>query len=234
VSGPVNSVTIIDVGSRGLVRSLDEHTRHVSAIAFFSDSRKMVTTAFDGRILLWTTGDWKIVKSVQHGPENGSVGKEEMIVAVAIGSEDAFVAVGFMSGVVGIYDPDFAQPMTSFSAHQVFLLNVAVSRTDVIATASHDQTAKLWTIRGVASCRQTLTGHSDYVLTVSFSPNDPVVFTGSKDETIKCWNVATGRDLVTLRGHGNTLFQIDHHPTSRTIVSCSGEGLVCMWDYELP
>jgi WD40 repeat protein len=175
-----------------------------------------------------------MVQAIEHGDEMTSAGKEEMIVAVAIAGDDEYVAVGFMNGKVGIYEPTFSQPMTSFSAHQEYLLNVAISSNKVIATASHDKTAKLWTVQGAATCRQTLTGHTDYMLGVAFSPRDPVVFTGSKDETIKCWNVRNGENLFTLEGHKNTLFQIDHHPTSRTIVSCSGDGLVCVWDYDLP
>jgi WD40 repeat protein len=234
VSGPVHSVTMIDVQSRKFFKSLDAHASHVSTIAFFNDSERMVTGGFDGKLVVWNTRDFQVVKSIQHGVENGQIGKEEMIVAIAIASDDEYLAVGFMNGVVGIYDADFSQPMTSFAAHNEYMLNVALSRNDVIATASRDKSAKLWTIRGVASCKQTLTGHTDYVLTVAFSPIDPVVFTGSKDETVRCWNVTTGQQLFTLKGHGNTLFQIDHHPSKRTIVSCSGEGLICVWDYELP
>jgi WD40 repeat protein len=157
-----------------------------------------------------------------------------MIAAIAIGVDDEYVAVWFMNGSVGLYDPDFSQPMTSFQAHNEFLLNVVISKDDVIATASHDHTAKLWLVRGVTTCKQTLNGHTDCVLAISFSPRDPILFTGSKDETIKCWNQKTGECLFTLNGHKNTLFQIDHHPTERTIVSCSGDGLVCIWDYGLP
>jgi WD40 repeat protein len=234
VSGPGNSVTVIEVASRRVVKSLDAHTSHVSTVAFFKSSHKLVTGGFDRKLCVWTTPDFKMVKAIQHGGEGMATGKEENIVAVAIAGDDEYVSVGFMSGNVGIYEPTFAQPMTSFAAHQEYLLNVAMSPNNVIATASHDKTAKLWMLRGVATCRQTLTGHEDYVLGVVFSPRDPVVFTGSKDETIKCWSVKTGQELFTLTGHRNTLFQIDHHPTGRTIVSCSGDGLVCLWDYDLP
>jgi WD40 repeat protein len=157
-----------------------------------------------------------------------------MVVSIAFSSDDEFIAVGFMSGTIGIYEPTFQQPMSSFQAHSALLLNVVISNSDVIATASQDKTAKLWVIRGVASCKQVLQGHSDFVLAIAFSPRESVVFTGSKDETIKGWNQKTGEMMFTLTGHKNTLFQIDHHPLERTIVSCGGDGLVCAWDYDLP
>ena len=64
-------------------------------------------------------------------------------------------------------------------------------------------------------------GHNDYVLTVCFSPNDPLILTGSKDETIKGWDEETGELLFTLKTEQNTVFQIDHHPFSKTFISCS-------------
>jgi WD40 repeat protein len=133
-----------------------------------------------------------------------------------------------------MYDQTFSQPMSSFQGHQQYLLNVVISPQDMIATASHDKTVKLWTLRGVASCKQTLRGHTDYVLAIAFAPRDPLLFTGSKDETIKCWSQKTGECLFTVNGPRNTLFQLDHHPSERTFISCSGDGLVCAWDYVLP
>jgi WD40 repeat protein len=230
-AGPANTTVIIDIASRKVVKTLEGHRNLVSTIAFFRDGRRFLTGGFDGRLCVWSAPEFQLLKTLQHGAE---AGKEDMIAAIAIGVDDEYVAVGFMNGAVGLYDPTFSQPMTHFQAHTEFLLNVVISKDDIIGTASHDRTAKLWLVRGVSTCRQTLTGHTDCVLAIAFSPKDPVLFTGSKDETIKCWNKKTGENLFTLKGHRNTLFQIDHHPSERTIVSCSGDGLVCLWDYGLP
>jgi WD40 repeat protein len=233
VSAPLYSISVYEVSTQRQISTLEGHKHHVSTIVFFKDNRRMLTGGFDGRLCIWNVPEFTLFKSVPHGVD-GSIRKEEMIVAIAMGTDDEYIAVGFMSGIVGMYEPTFSQPISTFVAHQEFLLNVVISPQDMIATASHDKTAKLWTLRGVASCKQTLRGHSDFVLTVAFAPHDPVVFTGSKDEKIKCWNQKTGEMLFTLNAHKNTLFQVDHHPFERTILACSGDGLVCLWDYLLP
>jgi WD40 repeat protein len=232
VAGSQNSTVVIDVPSRKVIKTLAVHKNLISTIAFFCDGRKFLTGGFDGKLCVWSVPEFTLVKAIQHGIE-GNTGKEEMIAAVAIAPDDEYIAVGFMNGAVGLYEPTFSQPMSSFQAHAECLLNVVISKTNLIATSSHDRTTKLWVIRGLPTCRIVLTGHLDCVLTVAFSPKDPIMFTGSKDETIKCWSSSSGENLFTLTGHRNTLFQIDHHPTERTIVSCSGEGLVCIWDYNL-
>jgi WD40 repeat protein len=230
VAGPANSAIVIDVKLQRIVTSLEVHRNLVSTIAFFRDGRRFLTGGFDGKLCVWSVPEFQLLKVIQHGIE-GKTGKEEMIAALSIGVDDEYVAVGFMNGTVGLYEPTFAQPMSSFQAHTEFLFNVVISGKDIIATASHDKTTKLWVIRGVPSCRKILTGHSDCVLAIAFSPRDPILFTGSKDETIKCWSETTGENLFTLTGHKNTLFQIDHHPKEREIISCSGDGLICLWDY---
>jgi WD40 repeat protein len=60
------------------------------------------------------------------------------------------------------------------------------------------------------------------------------MITGSKDQTIRMWQHKTGRPLCTVSVHRNTLFEIDHHPSQRSFVSCGGDGVVCVWDYDDP
>ena len=43
-------------------------------------------------------------------------------------------------------------------------------------------------------------GHSGYVSSVAFSPDGTKVVTGSKDSTVKIWNVESGDVLHTLSG----------------------------------
>jgi DNA-binding helix-hairpin-helix protein with protein kinase domain len=48
---------------------------------------------------------------------------------------------------------------------------------------------------------RTLTGHTDWVRSVSFSPDGRLLASGSADNTIKLWRVADGALVRTLTGH---------------------------------
>lgn len=69
-----------------------------------------------------------------------------------------------------------------------------------MATASLDHTAKVWdAVTGQALL--TLSGHSDTVYSVAFSPDGTRLATVSGDRTAKMWDATTGKVLLTLSGH---------------------------------
>ncbi len=55
-----------------------------------------------------------------------------------------------------------------------------------IASASFDQTVKLWNLQGEELL--TLTGHKDRVYGVAFSPDGQTIASASEDQTVILWN----------------------------------------------
>ena len=49
--------------------------------------------------------------------------------------------------------------------------------------------------------RATLQGHTESVVSVAFSPDGKTLASASYDGTIKLWDVATGKERATLKGH---------------------------------
>ena len=58
---------------------------------------------------------------------------------------------------------------------------------------------KLWDVTS-GECLKTLEGHSDWVRSVSFSPDGTKVASGTVRK-VKLWDVTSGECLQTLRGH---------------------------------
>ena len=70
-----------------------------------------------------------------------------------------------------------------------------------LATASEDQTVKLWDL---ANGHQVLVyeGHDDAVRLVAYSPDGQSIASAGSEATIKVWDPATGKDRLTLKAAG--------------------------------
>jgi tetratricopeptide (TPR) repeat protein len=75
-----------------------------------------------------------------------------------------------------------------------------------------------------------LAGHTDWVLSVSFSPDGRRLLTGSKDKTVRLWDVATGEEAARFEGHTDKVWSVLFTPDGRFIVSGSADRSVRLWD----
>jgi WD40 repeat protein len=74
------------------------------------------------------------------------------------------------------------------------------------------------------------TGHSALVWSVTFSPDGKILASGSRDNTVKLWDVATGAELRTLEGHSDYVNSVAISPDGKTLASGSRDSTVKLWD----
>ena len=98
-----------------------------------------------------------------------------------------------------------------------------------LPSGSGDGTVRLWDV-ATASHRDTLTGHTWWVYSVSFSPDGSMLASGSWDSTVRLWDVATASHRDTLTGHTNWVSSVSFSPDSNMLASGSGNGTVRLWD----
>ncbi|MBP5976887.1 ribosome assembly protein 4, partial [Brasilonema sp. CT11] len=78
--------------------------------------------------------------------------------------------------------------------------------------------------------RYTLEGHSSSVNSVAFSPDGKTLASGSSDNSIKLWDVATGKQLKTLEGHSSSVKSVAFSADGKTLASGSSDNSIKLWD----
>ncbi|BAG03646.1 hypothetical protein [Microcystis aeruginosa] len=79
--------------------------------------------------------------------------------------------------------------------------------------------------------RNRLEGHKDFVTSVNFSPDGKTLVSVSRDNTIKLWNVETGEEIRTLKGHDGVQ-SVNFSPDGKTLVSGSWDNTIKLWNVE--
>ncbi|NET72248.1 MAG: TIR domain-containing protein [Sphaerospermopsis sp. SIO1G2] len=112
--------------------------------------------------------------------------------------------------------------------HQSYVTSVSFSPDGkTIATASDDNTARLWNLNG--QLLQEFKGHQSSVYSVSFSPDGKTIATASDDNTARLWNLK-GQLLQEFKGHQRGVISVSFSPDGKTIATASGDNTARLWN----
>lgn len=104
-----------------------------------------------------------------------------------------------------------------------------------LATGSGDKTARIWDT-DTGTPKHTLSGHTHWVLCVSWSPDGKQLATGSMDKSVRLWDPVTGKASgPALTGHTKWITNMVWQPyhlwkdSTPRLASASKDGTVRLW-----
>jgi TIR domain/WD domain, G-beta repeat len=97
----------------------------------------------------------------------------------------------------------------------------------LLATASADQTARIWDTTTVEERIRFL--HDDGVTAVTFGPDGHLLATASADQTARIWDTATGRERIQLP-HDEGVAAVAFSPDGRLLATGSFDPNARIWD----
>jgi WD40 repeat protein/serine/threonine protein kinase len=78
--------------------------------------------------------------------------------------------------------------------------------------------------------RRVYSGHTGRVTSIAYSTDGTLAISGSRDNTLILWDVASGQALRTLTGHDDWVWDVAFSPDSTRVLSASADGTLILWD----
>jgi len=242
VSGSQDAtIKIWDFETGEFERTLKGHTNVVQSLDFDHTGKLMVSASADLTIKIWDFQTYECMKTLHGHDHNVSS-------AIFLPSGDQ-IASASRDKTIKIWETSTGYCQKTLVGHEDWVRAICVTDYGtILASGSHDKTIRLWDV-GKSECIQVMRDHTHYIECLDFSPSTLSVLetpdgqtfkgkgvagnflaSGSRDKTIKIWEVATGLCVMTLVGHDNWVRDLQFHPSGKYIISVGDDKTVKIWD----
>uniref|UniRef100_A0A673IF99 Lissencephaly-1 homolog B-like n=1 Tax=Sinocyclocheilus rhinocerous TaxID=307959 RepID=A0A673IF99_9TELE len=213
------TIKVWDYEAGDFERTLKGHTDSVQDISFDQTGKLLASCSADMTIKLWDFQGFECIRTMHV-------------------YNDSLSCVSYC--------------VKTFTGHREWVRMVRPNQDGtLLASCSNDQTVRVWVVAN-KECKAELREHEHVVECISWAPESahptiseatgsenkksgkpgPFLLSGSRDKTIKMWDISTGMCLMTLVGHDNWVRGVLFHPGGRFVVSCADDKTLRIWDYK--
>ncbi len=219
-------VKVWDLRRHRVICELAAAAAHTTTWAkFAADNRQLFTAGLDPecRVTRWDTTTWKPTGRWQFGntPYTGD-----------ISPSGHFVVAGLTNGSLAVLDCN--SNLRSLLADGVGAVTAVAFSPDgsVLATGNDQCAMRLWNARTWQPFDAPLRGHRMTIPSIAFSPDGQRIATAgsSGEEAVLLWDVATRRQVATLKGDGSRFIWVTFSPDGNSIAAVTRDsGKLHLW-----
>ena len=237
------TIKLWDAATGKQLRSLAGHTARVNSVAFSPDGRLIASGSEDATVKLWAAATGKAFRSL--------TGHMYEVYSVAFSPDGRTIASGSEDRTIKLWDVETGKELRSLIVSSLKengrVRSVAFSPDGkLLASGDGDNAIKVWDVAtgkqlrslesiGVRASNNIARGRSlgpraVGVNSIAFSPDGKSIVSGNGDNTIVLWNVETGNQLGTLRGHVGPVLSVTFSPDGKVIAGSSEDRAILLWD----
>jgi WD40 repeat protein len=207
----------------------DGHVDRIQCVAFSTDLTKVASGSSDETVCVWNVKTGKMISRLAGYPWQvysvswdgdcviaGSHDKTVRIWNIITGDISDGIVKSPKGGVPGprstkpsAWSPDHGK-LASPSTHEPY---------DII----------LWDYK-TEKPEITMSGHTDRIISVCWSPDGRELASGSWDMTVRVWNAVTGAAVAVLTGHTDCVTSVTFSSDGSMVASGSWDKTVRLWD----
>ena len=200
----------------------------------FKDNETLLSTIWDKTLRVWdvttNTLRWheNIFDTSLEDPDIGTgfavLGDDPLYIAYPFGTNRETIKVR-------VHRSGESTTIVSLGGHTGEVRSLTFKPNSLrLASASADNTIRIWDIWGRTRHVRTLRGHTSVVYSVAWSPDGRTLASTSADGTVRLWNPNNGINFAVLRGHTETVTCVAWSPDGRILASGSADKTLRLWN----
>lgn len=236
------TIKVWDYETGDYERTLKGHTDSVQDVAFDHTGKYLASCSADMTIKIWDFQVFECIKTM-HGHDHN-------VSSITWMPSGDFLLSSSRDKTIKMWELATGYCVKTFTGHREWVRMVRVNNDGtLLASCSNDQTVRVWVVSSGES-KAELREHEHVVECISWAPeaavasiteaagnyvkkgqqNGPFLASGSRDKTIKIWDISTGMCMFSLIGHDNWVRGIVFHPGGKILVSVADDKTLRVWD----
>ncbi|OAF64404.1 hypothetical protein A3Q56_07884 [Intoshia linei] len=238
-----STIKLWDFESGEYEHTMKGHMNTVQDLKYNNTGSNIVSCSSDLTIKLWDTNTYQCIKTFRgHDHNISSVDYTPNFLQIVSASRDKTIKIWDVSTGYCV--------QTVLSGHNDWIRMARVCQDGVhIASCSNDKTIRVWSLES-NSLKNTLVGHTHVIECIEWAPtnitksinpdqllptNNSTVLngylvSGSRDKTIRIWDIGTSQCLFQLNGHDDWVRQMCFQTGGGYLLSCSDDKNIKIWD----
>ncbi len=147
----------------------------------------------------------------------------------SLAPDDTTLAAGHMKGVLGLFDLKAGTVVMEKTLHDHQIYGVGWGPRGLLATASLDNTVKIWNAKLELLHRFRIDG-DDGALRTAMSADGTTVLGGSQDGTLYAWDVESEKRIAKRKGHTGPIWGLAYSHDKQFAYTAGEDGSLLIWD----
>ncbi|MFN8467818.1 MAG: NB-ARC domain-containing protein [Caldilineaceae bacterium] len=239
------TVRIWDTATGDCLRTISAHTDNVYGVAWSANGEWVASCGFDHTLRVWDAASGAHIQTLR--------GHVRPVCKLAFSPDMRLLASGGYDRTVRIWEIATGECIEVLAGHASTVMAIAW-RPDgrTIASCSYDGTIRLWDLQERVSqevrietgadtgadtgpelrhhgARQILLGHLASVNAIAFSARGDHLLSGSDDQTVRVWDLASGRCVRVIAGYGHFCYGVVWSPDGQSLLSANSDTTLTIW-----
>ncbi|XP_067138314.1 lissencephaly-1 homolog isoform X3 [Centruroides vittatus] len=204
------TIKVWDYETGDYEKTLKGHTDSVQDVAFDHTGKWLISCSADMTVKLWDFQAYECIRTMR--------GHDHNVSSVSFMPSGDHLVSSSRDKTIKIWEVATGYCVKTFTGHREWVRMVRVNQDgSLLASCSNDQTVRVWIVT-TKECKLELREHDHVVECVAWAPESaspaineaagidnkrgfrtgPFLLSGSRDKTIKMWDISTGQCIFTL------------------------------------